>query len=59
MVREKGGAWRQLVAAKAFDGMLIRLVVDPGSAQHLYVVSQYMKIFESRDGGKTWKRYGL
>ncbi|HJP23636.1 MAG: hypothetical protein QF546_04260 [Alphaproteobacteria bacterium] len=59
MVRNKGGAWRQLVAAKAFDGMLIRLAVDPQSPQHLFVVSQYMKIFESRDGGKTWTRYGL
>ncbi|MDP6403851.1 MAG: hypothetical protein QF797_01455 [Alphaproteobacteria bacterium] len=59
MMRNTGGSWRQLVAAKAFDGMLIRLAVDPQSPQHLYVVSQYMKIFESRDGGKTWTRYGL
>ncbi|HJM48725.1 MAG TPA: hypothetical protein QGF63_02640 [Alphaproteobacteria bacterium] len=59
VVRQGAGAWRRLVAAKAFDGMLMRLVVDPRNAKHLFVVSQYMKIFESRDGGKTWSRYGL
>jgi len=55
----RGGTpyWSRLAAAKAFDGALIKLISDGKSRRRMIVLTQYMKIFETRDGGQTWKKF--
>jgi photosystem II stability/assembly factor-like uncharacterized protein len=57
-VRRGGGhQWFRVAPARAFDGALIRLVSDGKSRRRLIVLTQYMKILESRDGGRTWRKF--
>jgi len=57
-VRRGGGhKWSRVTPAKAFDGAIIRLVSDGKSQRRLIVLTQYMKILESRDGGRSWKKF--
>ncbi len=57
-VRRGGNAyWSRLAPAKDFDGALIKLLSDGKSRRHMIVLTQYMKIFETRDGGQTWKKF--
>ena len=47
-----GGAWETVTPASAFDGALIHMAVGPGG---LVVVTQFMKVLVSADGGATWE----
>ena len=57
-VRRGGNSnWSRLATAKTFDGALIRLISDGKSRRRMIVLTQYMKILETRDGGQTWKKF--
>ena len=51
---EKDRKGSLLASAKKFDGALIHIAADPKDREHLFAVTQYMKILVSEDGGKTW-----
>lgn len=40
------------------EQVLLRLVLDPRDARHLYALNQYGRVIESRDAGLTWTSFG-
>jgi len=55
----RGGSttWRKLAGMEAFDGALINLASGGKSRRRMIVLTQFSKILESTDGGKSWKKF--
>lgn len=47
--------WTLMAVAEAIDEALLHLVGDFGGS--LFAVTQFMKVFTSDDGGRTWASF--
>lgn len=51
-----GGSWD--LWSTGTDGLLLYLAIAPNNAQIFYAVNDSNAVFQSQDGGKTWKNLG-
>ena len=59
LVRGSEGApdWK-IMSTDFGDRILVRLAVDPSSADRLYALTQHNEVVASTDGGRTWRTFG-
>jgi hypothetical protein len=55
--REGSPDW-ETISADLGERILVRLAVDPSSADRLYALTQHDELMASTDGGRTWRAFG-
>jgi photosystem II stability/assembly factor-like uncharacterized protein len=58
LLGQEGSPKWDTVSNEFGDRILLHLAADPSNADRLYAVTQKSEVLASRDGGKTWQRFG-